>query len=104
MENLQELDKLEKLLRERGLNVERCDEVKNFELPWIGEITRHQVTVIDEKGKVVFDAICQTGSYGYQQGLLEIMDGTLKLTKVDDEVEGWLTADEIMKRLEVVDI
>lgn len=44
----------------------------------------------------LWDVICHSGSYGHELGLLEAM-GTI----IDDdygEVEGYLTADEIIKR------
>ena len=44
-----------------------------------------------------WDAVCHSGSYGHERGLLEIM-GTI-VRAVDDEVEGWLTAEEILQRL-----
>lgn len=43
-----------------------------------------------------WDAICHSDSYGHERGLLEIM-GTI--VRVDDDVEGWLTAEEILQRL-----
>ena len=45
-----------------------------------------------------WDAVCHDGSYGHEEGLLEVM-GTTCQNEYDD-VEGWLTADEILKRLE----
>lgn len=44
-----------------------------------------------------WDAICHNGSYGHERGLLEIM-GTI-VRAVEDDVEGWLTAEEILQRL-----
>lgn len=44
----------------------------------------------------ICDAICHHWSYGHEEGLLEIMG----LTENDDEVEGWLTAEEVFKRME----
>lgn len=44
-----------------------------------------------------WDAICHSGSYGHERGLLEIM-GTI-VRADDDDVEGWLTAEEILQRL-----
>ena len=44
-----------------------------------------------------WDAICHSGSYGHEQGLLEVM-GTVA-REVEDDVEGWLTAEEILQRL-----
>ena len=45
-----------------------------------------------------WDAICHKGSYGHEQGLLEVM-GTIVRADDDDDVEGWLTAEEILQRL-----
>ena len=83
-ENLSELNKLEELLIKQGAEYERNDGA------W-----RHQINVFDQ-GERIWDAICQKGSFGYEEGLLEIM-GVI----VDGEpgqVEGWLTAKEIMRR------
>ena len=44
----------------------------------------------------VCDVICNPGSYGYENGLLEIMG----LVEIDgDTVEGWLTAEEVFERI-----
>lgn len=47
----------------------------------------------------VCDVIFHSGSYGYDDGLLEIM-GLVDIEKVGDEVEGYLDAEEIFKRIE----
>lgn len=44
-----------------------------------------------------WDAVCHSGSYGHERGLLELM-GTI-VRADDDEVEGNLTAEEILQRL-----
>ena len=44
-----------------------------------------------------WDAICHSGSYGHEKGLLEIMGTIVRVD--DDEVEGYLTAKEILQRL-----
>lgn len=44
-----------------------------------------------------WDAVCFTGSYGAQRGLLEAMGRTIT---GNDDVEGYLTADEILRRLD----
>lgn len=93
---MSELDKLEKWLIKNGHKVKRIDEEFDEELPF--GLARHQVIVEDDSGNTVFDAICHPGSYGYEQGLLEVMNGTMILAKGDD-VEGWLTAKEIEKRV-----
>jgi len=46
----------------------------------------------------VSDAICHNGSYGRKEGLLEIM-GLVNAEKTDgDDVEGYLTAEEVFMR------
>ena len=43
-----------------------------------------------------WDAICHDGSYGHEDGLIEVMgldDGSLR----DDDVIGYLTADDVLK-------
>lgn len=44
---------------------------------------------------LICDAICHSGSYGHEEGLLEIMG----LTRNDDSVEGWLTSEEVFDRI-----
>jgi hypothetical protein len=46
------------------------------------------------------DAICHDGSYGKFDGLLEIMGDLVDETKTGDTVEGWLTAEEILNRID----
>lgn len=48
------------------------------------------------KENCVCDAICHSYSYGHEQGLLEIMGLT---EDEDDDVEGYLTAKEVFKRI-----
>ena len=43
----------------------------------------------------VCDAVLHWGSYGRERGLLEIMG----LCDADDDVEGWLTAEEVFDRI-----
>lgn len=44
-----------------------------------------------------WDAVCHNFSYGHDEGLLEIM-GTIVENELDN-VEGWLTAEDILARL-----
>ena len=46
----------------------------------------------------VCDAVCFPGSYGYEQGLLEIM-GLVDEEEVGDNVEGYLTAMKVFQRI-----
>lgn len=47
---------------------------------------------------VVCDAVCFPGSYGYNEGLLEIM-GLVDEDEVGDTVEGHLTAVAVFQRI-----
>lgn len=57
-----------------------------------------QIWVFDKDGKYSWDAICHYGSYGHEQGLIEIMGDIVRNT--EDCVEGWLTANDIIARIE----
>lgn len=85
-ENLTELDKLEEYLKENGVRYERID-------------TRdiHQINVPNSKDKE-WDAICHYGSFGYKEGLLEIY-GSIVPENVGDTVEGCLTAEDVINRM-----
>ena len=48
-----------------------------------------------------WDAICHMGSYGHNNGLLEIMGGAVNRNP-HDSVEGFLTADEILERVDEI--
>lgn len=92
MRDLRELNKLERYLRANGYNYERIDKEGIFD--------RHQIIVYDRRTgeEYLWDAICHFGSYGCDMGLLEIM-GTIVENEYD-EVEGNLTALDIINRLE----
>ena len=91
---MSELDKLELYLIAAGYkHYERIDEEHLF-------FSRHQIVVYNEKGKKLWDAICHRGSYGYENGLLEIYGNIVDEKKDGDEVVGWLTADDVIKRIE----
>lgn len=49
-----------------------------------------------------WDAICHDGSYGNNEGLLEVLEvmGSKVVKNSCDAVEGWLTAQEILNRLD----
>lgn len=47
----------------------------------------------------ICDVVCHDFSYGHEKGLLEIM-GLVKEKEIDDdEVEGYLTAEEVFDRI-----
>lgn len=58
----------------------------------------HQIVAYDENKNILWDAICHPGSYGYEKGLLEIA-GCLITEDDEDSVCGWLTAEDVIKRI-----
>lgn len=53
-----------------------------------------QIVTYDAAGNRIWDGIWGWGSYGFEQGLIEVMGAQL----LDhDDVEGWLTARQVMK-------
>ena len=91
---MDELTKLEFWIRSHHIPYERIDEEnKMFSI-----LNRHQICVPSEKD-IEWDAICHYGSYGYEEGLLEIY-GELVTEDDDDSVVGYLTAADVVKRVE----
>lgn len=91
---MSELDKLEKYLKEHGYKYirEDFDGTQSYD-------TKHQIIVYKD-GERSWDAICHQGSYGYEEGLLEIY-GDIVWHDIDgDCVRGWLTADNVIARIE----
>ena len=99
---MSELDKLEEYLKGKGIKYKRFDVHKEWESEELKGLTfvmdRHQICVPDEGKELEWDAICHEGSYGYEEGLLEIY-GTI-VGKGEHDVEGFLTADDVIKRIE----
>lgn len=52
-----------------------------------------QIIIFNKDGYRLCDCVCHSGSYGNENGLLEIMFGSFT-----GDVEGWLTAEEVFKR------
>ena len=93
-----ELDKLEQYLKTSGREYERYDE-DNYVATCAGvrNLNRHQIVVADADGEYLWDAICHYGSYGYEDGLLEVMGEALI---GHGDVEGWLTAADVIQMIE----
>ena len=92
-----EIDKLEEELKEIGAKYERTDkEEKRDEIGRIEALDCHQIIVFDDNGKRLWDAVCHRGSYGWEQGLLEVMG----IICPDHDVLGFLTAEDVIKRIE----
>lgn len=104
--DLTELNKLEEYLKAHGIKYTRRDEENTFHgvIDPISteerEITidRHQIVVFDPKEVRLWDVICQFGSYGGEQGLLEIMGDIVE--EGEGDVVGFLTAAEVIERIE----
>lgn len=45
-----------------------------------------------------WDAVCHNGSYGHEKGLIEVMG----LPQCEDDVIGWLTAEEVLKMVDEI--
>ena len=93
MKGFEELDKLEAYLTMHGYTIHRIDYFSDL-------VDRHQIIVYDSNRNRLWDAICQMGSYGYEQGLLEIYGSIVDPAKDNDTVVGCLTAEDVIKRIE----
>lgn len=103
MRDLTELNSLEEYLKVNEIPYERISKDTEYDDPehphYIKEFERHQLIVYDERGNRLWDAICHEGSYGVEEGLLEIY-GEIVSPMAEDSVEGWLTAKDVIKRIE----
>lgn len=74
------------------------DKLQSAGIPF--EVTKSQIddslqVWYPSQKECVCDAICHRYSYGHEKGLLEIMG----LADTEDNVEGWLTADDVFARI-----
>ena len=95
--DLTELNNLEEYLKANGIEYERIDEDNILKLFGVSTvIDRHQIKVgVTEAGPWDWDVICQSGSFGSDEGLLEGMGSIF-----EGDVEGWLTAEDVIKKIE----
>ena len=101
MRDLTELNKLEEYLKERGIQYDRYDVEACVLNGYITLPEQHQIcALVDEEGRWEWDAICQRGSYGAEEGLLEIYGKIVR--PCGDSVEGYLTAEDVIDRIEEV--
>lgn len=82
--NYTEMSKLEQLLQEAEIPY-------RIEYIWGTPSVRYY----GHGEELICDAICHSGGYGHEEGLLEIMG----LTRNGDSVEGWLTSEEVFDRI-----
>lgn len=95
---MSEMDKLEKYLILNRYKYRRIEETNISEIMGM-DIGRKQI-IVYKNGERSWDAICHYGSYGYEKGLLEIMGSIVDEEKDGDSVVGWLTAQDVIERLE----
>ena len=61
---------------------------------------RPQVIFMDfQTGERVADCVCHGASYGHERGLIEAIGAPLVNEEIGDDVEGWLTAVDILSRI-----
>ena len=93
---MEQLNILEQYLKEKGIKYQRIDKTRaeNF------GIDRHQIIVPCGGDDFEWDVICHMGSYGYEKGLLELYGNLVDEEKDGDSVVGWLTAKDVIDRIE----
>ena len=87
--NMKQMDLLEEYLRKKEKPYQRWDMDD-------GE----QIIAYSKDGDRLWDAICTKYSFGHEKGLLEIMGDIVDEKRVGDRVEGWLTAQDVIDRVE----
>ena len=95
---MDEINKLYNWLTEHkdfyGWRIEKVDRDPYGSSPW------HQVIIYDKGDEGLWDAVWHSFSYGFKQGLLEIMGDEIMNEEEDgDGVVGWLTADDVIERV-----
>ena len=90
---------LKKRLKAAVMNAENGSGATIFGY-YVDDPERFGIVEFDKNGRVLWDAICHEGSYGYEQGLLEVMGSTVVLPSDGDSVAGFLTAQDVIDRLE----
>lgn len=104
MTDLTNLNYLEKYLQVHGIKYERIDKEEIFDRErHIAQCERHQIIVPCRGDDFQWDVICHKGSYGYDKGLLEIYGNIVDEEKDDDSVVGWLTAQDVIARIQAKD-
>lgn len=98
-----ELDRLQEYLIARRITHDRVDEEESIdEAGRVLVSDRHEIYVPEEGEECRWIAVCQRGSYGWKQGLIEIY-GEIVMPEDGDSVAGNLTAADVIKRMEAHD-
>lgn len=90
---MNEIKRLHKMLNEANIPHTFTDDM-------FGDYVLHPSyqIVIEKDGNRLCDVVYHGSSYGYWDGLLEIMGGLTEEERELDDVLGYLTADEVFKR------
>jgi len=91
---LDELERLKALLDDNNIEYKFI-----FERASNPKYNRRLVKLYDNYGSEVLSAICHYGSYGYEQGKIEIMGLLTKEEAKHDSVVGWLDAKNVFERI-----
>ena len=100
-----EIHRLHEMLQTAGIEHEYWDRRNQFdprgELKALGYDHDYgwQILVFYEDGDRMISVIEGWGTYGVEDDLLEIM-GLLEPGECDDSVKGWLTAEDVFRRIQ----
>lgn len=101
--NYPELDKLIKMLDDAKIPYERDDDDPNhdfYKRTGVVPIRRIKYGKFPEKEiGCICSVICGYGTYGGDEGLLEIMGLLTPSEEENDDVAGWLSADDVFNRI-----
>ena len=107
IKRIEEMEKLEKYLMDKNIPYE-INIVKSYDSIWPIKLDKtpayyKQICVpVFDSEKRKWDAVCHWGTYGFEDGLLEIMGDILTEEDLEyDTVKGFLTADEVIERIEL---
>lgn len=93
------MDDLCKELDKRGWKYKRLGPRVTTEPYLLGSMLATNCMIFYDGEKKIGDAICQYGSYGYEVGLFEVAGSPLLSESITDDVQGWVTKEEIIERL-----
>lgn len=103
-----EILKLKQMLEEANIPFEFTDDKNHYKeivatnnlelIKAAKDLEKSYQIIIYKNGEILCDVIYGYGSYGYEQGLLEIMGGLTQEEYKNSSVLGYLTAEEVFKR------
>ena len=92
-----ELEKLNKYLVENGYDVtKKCISKLLYDINGLSIPDYNQLVVTYKDSDLEWDVVCHPGSYGWEERLLE----SYHMLEDEGDVTGFLTADDVIERLE----